>query len=70
MPTLGDAPTLAVNTALANDDLIQIYDVSANEPRVMTVQQFVKLLGALLPTSEGATGEIWNDSDAVKVSSP
>ena len=70
MPTLDDAPTLSVNTALANGDLIQIYDVSAGEPRVMTVEQFAKLLGALLPTSEGATGELWNDSDAVKVSSP
>ena len=70
MPTLDDAPTLSVNTALANGDLIQIYDVSAGEPRVMTVQQFAKLLGALLPESEGETGELWNDSDAVKVSSP
>ena len=70
MPTLDDAPTLAANTTLAADDLIQIYDKSAQEARVMTIEQFLKSLGALIPTSEGATGEIYNASDTVKVSSP
>ena len=70
MPTLDDAPTLPPNTALAADDLIQIYDTSAQEPRVMTIAQFLKSLGPLIPTSEGLTGEIYNASDTVKVSSP
>jgi|10_taG_2_1085330.scaffolds.fasta_scaffold05877_9 hypothetical protein len=70
MPTLDDAPTLAPNTTLAADDLIQIYDSSTQEARVMTITQFLKSLGALMPTSEGLTGEIYNASDTVKVSSP
>ena len=68
MPTLDDAPTLSANTALAGDDLIQIYDVSAGEPRVMTIDQFLKVLGPILPTSSGETGEIYAATGVLTVS--
>jgi hypothetical protein len=49
MPTLDDAPvvpTLA-GASVAAGDLIQIYDVSAQQPKVITIAQLVIALDAL-----------------------
>jgi acetylglutamate kinase len=64
MPTLDDAPTLPVVSALALTDLVQVYDVSANQARTITVAEFLEQAVALLPTGTTglATGDLYTNS--------
>lgn len=49
MPTLDDAPTIETLAGLdvAATDLIQIYDVSAQKPKVITISELVIALDNL-----------------------
>ena len=49
MPTLDDAPIVPKITGadVAADDLIQIYDVSAQRPKTITLAQLIVALDAL-----------------------
>ena len=49
MPTLDDAPIIAPMTgaAVESGDLIQIYDVSTQKPKTITVAQLVAAMIAL-----------------------
>lgn len=49
MPTLDDAPTIPKLTGanVAADDLIQIYDVSAQRPKAITIAELITALDAL-----------------------
>jgi hypothetical protein len=50
MPTLDDAPTIAsmLSADVADGDLVQIYDVSAQKPKTITVAELADAIGALL----------------------
>ena len=49
MPTLDDAPTVPTlaGASVATGDLIQIYDVSAQKPKVITIAELIVALDAL-----------------------
>lgn len=49
MPTLDDAPIVPKITGanVAATDLIQIYDVSAQKPKTITIAEFILALDAL-----------------------
>jgi hypothetical protein len=49
MPTLDDAPIIPKITGanVASTDLIQIYDVSAQKPKTITIAQLIIALDAL-----------------------
>jgi len=49
MPTLDDAPTVPKLTgaSVALTDLVQIYDVSAQRPKTITIAQLIIALDAL-----------------------
>lgn len=49
MPTLDDAPVVTKITGanVAANDLIQIYDVSAQKPKTITVAELILALDAL-----------------------
>lgn len=49
MPTLDDAPTIPTlaGASAAAGDLVQIYDVSENKPKVITLAELVTALDAL-----------------------
>lgn len=49
MPTLDDAPTIPKLTGatVAADDLIQIYDSSARQPKTITIAQLITALDSL-----------------------
>ena len=46
MPTLDDAPTIAPLTSatLSTSDLIQVYDVSAQRPKTVTIANLITFL--------------------------
>lgn len=50
MPTLDDAPTIAPMSAadVAGGDLVQIYDVSAQKPRTISVTELADAIDAIL----------------------
>lgn len=64
MPTLDDAPTLPRVADLALNDLVQVYDVSKNQARPITVAQLLEQALALLPTSDAelTTGQLYLDT--------
>jgi hypothetical protein len=64
MPTLDDAPTVPVLSALAAGDLVQIYDVSTQKPLTITVAQLLEQAVGLLPTSASGltTGDLYLNS--------
>jgi hypothetical protein len=49
MPTLDDAPIVPklAGASVAADDLIQIYDTSAQKPKTITIAQLIVALDAL-----------------------
>ena len=49
MPTLDDAPKVPAlaGASVAADDLVQIYDVSTQRPKVITIAQLIVALDAL-----------------------
>lgn len=51
MPTLDDAPVVPTiaGADVAGDDLIQIYDVSAQKPKTITMDELIVAIAALTP---------------------
>jgi hypothetical protein len=49
MPTLDDAPTIPTlaGASVTVSDLVQIYDVSENKPKVITIAELIIALDAL-----------------------
>lgn len=49
MPTLDDAPTVPTlaGASVTVDDLVQIYDVSTQRPKTITIGQLIVALDAL-----------------------
>ena len=49
MPTLDDAPTIAPMLAadVAGGDLVQIYDISAQKPKTISVDELIAALALL-----------------------
>ena len=49
MPTLDDAPTVPqlAGASVALTDLVQIYDVSAQRPKTITIAELIVALDAL-----------------------
>jgi len=50
MPTLDDAPTIAPMLAadVASGDLVQIYDISAQKPKTISVAELADAIDAIL----------------------
>ncbi len=49
MPTLDDAPTIAPMLAaeVASGDLVQIYDISAQKPKTISIAELIAALALL-----------------------
>lgn len=69
MPTLDDAPIVPVLSALAAGDLLQVFDVSTQQPKTITAAELLEQAVNLLPTADPlVAGALWLDIGVLTVS--